>query len=230
MSGDGELRGRRVRVNEVFSSIQGEARSAGEPCTFIRSQGCNLRCAWCDTAWALPPDTPEAQSVTPQELLGRVRREGWKLVCLTGGEPLLQAALPTLVALLLGDGRAVELQTNGTLDLAPIKGHWPEVRVVMDVKCPGSGMAAVGAAQRLANLRLLDPRDDLIFVLATAQDFDWACEFIAAHPSQARPAFSAAGEGLSAREVGERILSARLDVRLNLQHHKRLWDPSRRGV
>jgi len=219
-----------MQVCEIFASIQGESRWAGEPCTFVRSQGCNLRCRWCDTAWAIDPDGARAEALSAQAVRTRVAQLGWRYVCLTGGEPLLQADLPDVVAALLGDGRLVELQTNGTRDLAPIKGRWPEVRVVLDVKCPSSGMAARGAEERIANLGLLGPDDDIVFVLDEPEDFQWALRFVATHTTAARPSFGTTGRHLSPTELAERILRSRADVRLNLQLHKLLWDPNRRGV
>ena len=216
-----------LAVSEIFKSIQGETSYAGLPCSFVRTAGCNLRCAYCDTAYAW--DDGDAARLTVDEICRRVEPFGTRLVCITGGEPLLQPeGVAALARRLLAAGRTVLLETNGTLDLGAV----PEGVVrIMDVKCPGS---AEDGKTLPGNLELLGPRDEAKFVLTDRRDLDWAVAFVRERGLGGRggPAvlFSPAHGLLPARELAEWILEAGLDVRLQLQLHKLLWPERERGV
>jgi len=213
-----------LSVSEIFRSIQGETTRAGLPCTFVRLFGCNLDCAWCDTRYAR---SGRSTRMAPAQVLARVRSLGTRLVCITGGEPLVQAgAAAALAEALLRDGRTVLLETNGTLDLASM----PDGVVrIMDVKCPSSGECG---RTFLANLELLDDRDELKFVIADRRDFDWAVAFLGEHGPDGCPhvLFAPARGRLSARRLAGWILDSGLEVRLQMQLHKILWPGRSRGV
>ncbi|MCG3181947.1 MAG: 7-carboxy-7-deazaguanine synthase [Phycisphaerae bacterium] len=209
-------------VNEIFHSIQGEGTRAGLPCTFVRLTGCQLRCSWCDSAYAFH----EGRPMSVQAVLARVVDIGCSLVEVTGGEPLLQPAALPLMARLADAGCTVLLETSGACDIAPVD---ERVIRIMDVKCPGSGEED---HNRLENLDLLRPSDELKFVLTGRADYEWARGLIAQHglvgrcPILLGPVFGR----LSPEELAGWILADGLDVRLQLQLHKLIWDPSRRGV
>jgi len=154
-------------VNEIFHSIQGESRHAGRPCVFVRLTGCNLRCVWCDTAYAFE----EGGTQTVAAIADRVAAFGTRYVLLTGGEPLLQAGVHDLAAVLLDRGHEVAIETGGGLDIAPLDRR---VMVVLDVKCPGSGMAA---KNRWENLALLKPTDefygDRVCMFLDPDGYEW---------------------------------------------------------
>jgi|KBSSwiStaDraftv2_1062776.scaffolds.fasta_scaffold115586_2 7-carboxy-7-deazaguanine synthase len=209
-------------VNEIFHSIQGESRHAGRPCVFVRLTGCNLRCVWCDTAYAFE----EGGTQTVAAIADRVAAFGTRYVLLTGGEPLLQAGVHDLAAVLLDRGHEVAIETGGGLDIAPLDRR---VMVVLDVKCPGSGMAA---KNRWENLALLKPTDEIKFVLSDRADYDWAREVIARDRLETRCGllFSPVHGVLSPRALSEWMLADRVPARLQLQLHKYIWPADMRGV
>ena len=216
---DGEL-----NVSEVFRSIQGETSRAGMPCTFVRLSGCNLRCAWCDTEYARDGEG----TVMPLADVCRLVDEfGTHLVCMTGGEPLLQGdAVAALAEHLLREGHLVTVETNGTADISAV----PEGVVrIMDVKCPGSGECGKTLP---GNLSLLNARDEVKFVIADRTDFDWAECFIREHGLVNGPhfLFAPAHGRLAARDLAEWILESGLEVRLQLQLHRLIWPDRERGV
>jgi 7-carboxy-7-deazaguanine synthase len=211
-----------LRVNEIFHSIQGESTHAGRPCVFVRLTGCNLRCEWCDTAYAFH----EGVAMTVDEVVERVKEYDCALVELTGGEPLLQSDAIELMRALLACGHEVLLETGGSL---PIE-HVPEgVRRIVDVKCPGSGESA---RNRWENLDALRPGDELKFVIASRADYDWAVGVVRSRELQEKSPvlFSAVHEGLPAGELARWVLEDGLPVRLQIQMHKILWPAAARGV
>ncbi|HXH27515.1 MAG TPA: radical SAM protein, partial [Candidatus Polarisedimenticolia bacterium] len=159
----------RLVVNEIFHSIQGESRHAGRPCVFVRLTGCNLRCVWCDTAYAFE----EGREHSVGEIAARVEAFGTPYVLVTGGEPLAQEGVHDLVVELLDRGREVAVETGGSLDISRLDGR---AMVVLDVKCPGSGMAA---RNHWGNLERLKPADEIKFVVADRADYEWARAVIA---------------------------------------------------
>jgi 7-carboxy-7-deazaguanine synthase len=209
-------------VNEIFHSIQGESRHAGRPCVFVRLTGCNLRCVWCDTAYAFE----EGEGATVGAIADRVASFGTRYVLLTGGEPLLQAGVHDLAAELLDRGCELAIETGGSLDIAPLDRR---VMVVLDLKCPGSGMSG---KNRWENLDLLKPSDEIKFVIADRADYDWAREVIAREGLAARCGLllSPVHGVLSPRALSEWILQDRLPARLQLQLHKYIWPADMRGV
>ena len=211
-----------MKVCEIFASIQGESTYAGLPCVFIRLTGCNLRCVYCDTAYAYD----EGREMSLEEIVEAVIPHGIGLVEVTGGEPLLQAETRALVAVLLDKGFGVLIETNGSVDIGGVDRR---AVIIMDIKTPGSGMSGEMA---LGNLKLLTPRDEVKFVITGRDDYEWTKGFIKTHGLEGRckillsPAYGA----LPPRELLKWILEDRLPVRLNLQLHKYIFDPCARGV
>jgi 7-carboxy-7-deazaguanine synthase len=226
-------------ITEIFKSIQGESSYAGLPCIFVRLTGCNLRCKWCDTAYAFHGGTKHSI----EEVLARVeefsrgkdeREVRVRLVELTGGEPLLQPETPELARRLLAAGYAVLIETSGERDISVLPG---EVIKIVDVKCPDSGEC--GTFQ-LANLAALGEKDEIKFVIASWRDYEFAREFLREHKLTElvreilfSPVF-ADPEGkwaeMDRRALAEWILADNLPVRLGLQLHKFIWDPAMHGV
>jgi len=211
-------------VNEFYLSIQGESSYTGRPCFFIRLAGCHLRCSWCDTSHAFH----RGEIFTIAECLERSRASGVSLVEVTGGEPLLQPAIRPLLEHLADSGFLVILETSGAVEIVKVD---PRVVRIVDVKCPGSGMVE----RNLPHLeRRLAPSDELKFVIADRDDYRWARSWIQGAepslPSGIPIHFSPAFGRLKPDELAGWILEDRLNVRLNLQLHKIIWDPGRRGV
>ncbi len=210
-------------ITEIFKSIQGESTFAGLPCTFIRLTGCNLRCHWCDTAYAFYG----GQKMAPEEVLAKVRELGGKLVEFTGGEPLLQKEVPALAAQLLQEGSRVLIETSGERSVAVLP---RQVVKVVDVKCPGSGESDKFCFE---NLKVLEPKDQIKFVILDENDYRFACDFLSKHELRKRVdevIFSPVFGQLIPRELAGWILRDGLEVRLGLQLHKFIWDGDARGV
>ena len=213
-----------LAISEVFKSIEGETSYAGLPCAFVRTMGCNLRCSYCDTEYARDG---EGIRLTVTEICREVERLGPRLVCITGGEPMVQAeGVIVLAGRLLEGGRTVLLETNGTIDLEPVPDG---VVKIMDVKCPGSGEAGKTLP---GNLALLRPADEVKFVISDRADFDWSASFVEEHGLADGPEilFAPALGRLAGRELAEWIMASGLNVRLQLQLHKILWPDKTRGV
>ena len=211
-------------IHEFFRSIQGESTRSGEPCFFIRLTGCHLRCAWCDTAYAFQ----KGNVFTVEECVERAQDSGTKLVEVTGGEPLLQAAVFPLMTALCNSGLDVLLETSGAV---PIDGVDPRVHRIVDWKCPGSGMAEQNHPSVLPALR---QGDELKLVIADRSDYEWARSWIeetaSARPAEVPLHFSPVFGRLPPQDLAEWILEDGLDVHLNLQIHKYIWPPQTRGV
>ncbi|HZO80920.1 MAG TPA: radical SAM protein [Candidatus Binataceae bacterium] len=217
------MAGERLRVNEIFFSIQGESTWAGRPCAFLRLTGCNLRCVWCDTEYAFY----EGRTMTVEEAAARLLEYGCELVEITGGEPLLQPGVYPLVARLLASGRTVLIETSGASDVSRLD---PRVVKVMDLKCPGSGESARNLWR---NLEYLTPRDEVKFVIADRADYEWARGVIGEHRLAARVNAVLMGcvfGRLDPARLAGWILADRLPVRMQLQMHKHIWPPQARGV
>jgi 7-carboxy-7-deazaguanine synthase len=238
-------------INEIYLSVQGESTFAGLPCVFVRLTACNLRCSYCDTAYAFT----EGKKLAMPEILQRVVELAkpfanasaalkLPLVELTGGEPLLQKNALPLMASLCDAGFTVLVETSGALDIAPVD---LRVRRIMDLKCPSSGE---NARNRLENLAHLKSTDEIKFVIGTLQDYEWAKEMVLTHklaeicpilfswvspllPHQQDPSLRKVPEGqtpISRQALVEKIVADALPVRFQLQMHKFIWPPDQKGV
>ena len=241
-------------VNEIYLSLQGESTFAGLPCVFIRLTACDLRCSYCDTAYAFT----EGKKKTLAEVLAEVKRLAlpylnpqsairnpqWPLVELTGGEPLLQKNSLPLMQALCDDGFTVLIETSGAHDISKID---PRVRRIMDLKCPSSGEVERNLFSNLAHLQATD---EIKFVIGAREDYEWAKQQIAAHrlaalcpllfswvhplaPAQHNKVLKKVPAGLtpiSRKELAEEIIADALPVRFQIQQHKIIWPPEQRGV
>jgi 7-carboxy-7-deazaguanine synthase len=238
-------------INEIYLSVQGESTWAGLPCVFVRLTACNLRCSYCDTAYAFTA----GQEMTFPEILARIgvlatpfaahpAAGRLPLVELTGGEPLWQNNSLPLMRSLCDAGFTVLLETSGALDIAPVD---PRVKRIMDLKCPSSGESG---RNRWENLRYLKNIDEVKFVIGTQQDYDWAKEIVLTKelaricpvlfswvspllPQQQDKSLRKVPEGqtsISRQELVEKIMADALPVRFQLQMHKFIWPPDQKGV
>lgn len=212
-----------LTVNEIFHSIQGESTYAGRPCVFVRLTACDLRCTWCDTAYAFS----EGRKRSVDSVVEEVRSYGCDLVEVTGGEPLLQADVYPLMQALLTTGHVVLLETGGHISIANV----PEGVVhVMDIKCPGSGESL---KTDWTNVERLTSRDEVKFVIADRTDYDYAKNVLDQFDLAARAhavLFSPVHGVLGAAELARWVLNDRLKVRVQLQVHKYVWGANVRGV
>ena len=240
-----------LTVNEIYLSLQGESTFAGLPCVFVRLTACNLRCSYCDTAYAFTEgrkrslaDIRAQISSLASRFTGSVGAHRLPIVELTGGEPLLQPNSLPLMKSLCDDGFTVLVETSGVLDIAPVD---PRVRRIMDLKCPSSGESA---RNRWDNLAHLNATDEIKFVIGTVEDYEWAKQQITAHqlaaicpllfswvaplaPHQQDKSLKSVPPGqtpLTRLELVERIMADALPVRFQLQMHKVIWSPEQRGV
>jgi len=211
-----------IRVTEIFHSIQGESSFAGQPCVFVRLTGCPLRCHWCDSDYSFNG----GEELPMEEVLARIRAHGCPLVEVTGGEPLHQPEAFRLIERLCAEGNEVLIETSGAVDIAPVD---QRAHVIMDIKCPGSGMTD---RMHWENIDRLASKDEAKFVIKDRADYEWACLILKRYELEQRctvlfgPVF---GE-LEPRLLAEWILADRLPVRFQLQLHKYVWDPNMRGV
>jgi 7-carboxy-7-deazaguanine synthase len=212
----------RLRVKEIFRSIQGESTWAGWPCAFVRTVGCELRCVYCDEPHAFSG----GESLEVDEVVERVAALGVPLVELTGGEPLQQRALPELVRRLCDAGHRVLIETGGHRDISAVDAR---AHVILDVKTPGSGMVEHNDWDNLARLR---SGDELKLVLCDRADYEWARALIRARDLGARNPvnLSPVHGALEPQDLVAWVLEDRLPVRVNLQLHKYVWGPGATGV
>jgi 7-carboxy-7-deazaguanine synthase len=209
-------------VHEIYRSLQGESTFAGLPCVFVRLTACHLRCVYCDTPHAFN----QGETLKLDEVVDRALQLGDQLVEITGGEPLLQSEVYPLMTRLADAGKTVLLETSGAVDTSLVD---PRVRIILDVKTPGSGEVE---ANIWSNLDRLKPADEVKFVLCDRADFDWAVNVVRTHRLTGRcpVLFSAAFGQVSPTELAAWVLESHMPVRLQLQQHKILWDPNARGV
>ncbi len=212
----------RLRVIEVYTSVQGESTFAGLPCVFVRLAGCNLRCTWCDSEWTFTGG--EHRSIS--DVLEEVETAGVNLVEVTGGEPLVHRQAIPLMERLLARGHTVLLETSGSRDIAAVP---PGVHIILDLKPPDSGEEG---ANLWSNIELLRPKDEVKFVLASRRDYEWAKAALAEHRLAERCSvlFSTAFGLVEAADVVAWILADRLPVRFQVQMHKVIWPPNARRV
>lgn len=210
-----------LMITEIYASIQGESSYAGMPCTFVRLTGCPLRCRWCDTAYSFEG----GKAMTFDEIMSVVAGQRIPLVELTGGEPLAQKGCITLAHQLAEAGYKVLIETGGSEDVAPLDAR---VHIIMDIKCPGSGMHE---RNFWANIDVLKPSDEIKFVLADRADYDWAMDLIRnRHLERFKLLFSPAFGLLQPKSLAEWMVADKVQARLNLQQHKYIWHPRAKGV
>lgn len=199
-----------MKVCEIFPSIQGEGSLVGIPMLFVRLTGCNLRCTYCDTKYAYT----EGNDFSVEEVLKKIRNFKFKYVEITGGEPLLQQEVYPLIDNLVRDFNVV-LETNGSILIERVNS---QVKIILDIKTPGSGMSDKNL---LDNIKFLKEKDEIKFVITDRNDYDWSKNFIKSYPTKAKEIlFSPAFGLLEPRKLAEWIIQDGLNVRLNIQMHK----------
>jgi len=211
-----------LKVNEIFFSIQGESSRTGLPCVFVRLTYCNLRCSYCDTEYAFY----EGSDFSIDEIINKVKSYSCNLVEITGGEPLMQNECLNLMKKLCDSGFDVMLETGGSL---PIDGVDPRVMIIMDLKCPSSGMMKKNLYD---NIELLKKIDEVKFVISNREDYDWSKEIIKKYRINKKCdiLFSVAFGLLELITIANWILEDKLNVRFQLQMHKFIWHPETKGV
>lgn len=213
----------RLRVNEIYISLQGESSHQGLLCTFVRLTGCHLRCSYCDSRHSFY----DGEGTTVAEVVEQVRALGSKRVEITGGEPLLQPAVYPLMETLLAQGFTVMLETSGAIDVRLVP---PAVQKIVDLKTPSSGESD---RNDLRVLTSMNGNDELKFVIGSRADYEWSREMIRTHGLAEKPfglLFSSVHGALSPKDLAEWIIADRLPVRFQLQQHKYVWTPDARGV
>ncbi len=208
-------------ISELFYSIQGESSYAGLPCIFIRLSGCNLQCKWCDTLYALSG----GEACSLEEIMAFVHKHKIRLVCITGGEPLLQSNVIPLIETLLNEDYTILLETNGSL---PINQLPNKVIKVMDLKCPSSGMTEY---MHWKNIDYLSKKDEVKFVIGDRRDYRWAKEMVLKYGliEQCKVLYSPVFNILSPELLASWMLADHLPARLQLQLHKYIWG-EKKGV
>jgi 7-carboxy-7-deazaguanine synthase len=212
-----------LNIIEIFRSVQGETSFSGLPTSFVRLAQCNLRCSWCDTKYSFGRGTPW----TIAAILSTLSEQGCRYVCITGGEPLLQKNVHTLMSLLCDAGYTVSLETGGSL---PIEQVDPRVHTILDIKCPGSGMVEKNAWD---NLGLLREQDQIKFVVAGKEDYEFTKKICFSYNLFERSKevlLSPVHAVLDPKQLIEWFLHDKLPFRLNLQIHKFIWHPETKGV
>mgnify|MGYP001432794668 CR=1 FL=1 len=211
-----------VKVNEIYFSVQGESTKAGLPCVFVRLTYCNLRCSYCDTEYAFF----EGKDFSTEEIIAEVKKYNCKLVEITGGEPLVQAECSELMTELCNEGFEVLLETSGSL---PVKNLDSRIKIIMDLKCPSSGMLK---KNNYENISFLKPTDEVKFVIGSDEDYNWAKNLIAEYKLDEKCIilFSCVFGRLEPVTLVDWILKDNLNVRFQLQMHKFIWDPAAKGV
>jgi 7-carboxy-7-deazaguanine synthase len=202
-----------LNINEIFYSLQGEAREVGFPTVFVRLTGCPLRCSYCDTEYAFKGNNLLSIDV----ILTEIKKYNTKFVCVTGGEPLAQINCHILLDRLVKENYQVSLETSGSIDIADIN---PGVSIVMDVKTPSSNESDKNL---YTNIEKLELKDQLKFVIGSKADFDWSVALLSKHPTPAEVLFSPVFEAVEPMQLAQWILDGQLNVRLQVQLHKLLW-------
>jgi 7-carboxy-7-deazaguanine synthase len=210
-----------LRITEIFHSIQGESSHVGRACVFVRLTGCNLRCRWCDSEYTFTG----GERMSLADVIERVKSYGCNLVEITGGEPLAQQEAFDLITRLCDDGLEVLIETSGSIDVAPTDAR---AKLILDLKCPGSGEVE---KNRWANLDILRPHDEIKFVIADRADYDWARETIARYDlTRWTLLFSPVWGEMDMKSLAEWMLADRVPARFQTQLHKHIWGADVKGV
>ncbi|MFH1130059.1 MAG: radical SAM protein [Pseudomonadota bacterium] len=211
-----------ILVNEVYLSIQGESSFVGWPCVIVRTTGCPLRCKWCDTQYAYD----EGKEISVEDLVSQTMGFGVGHVEVTGGEPLVQREITTFMLRLCDLGKTLLLETNGAMDISKVD---PRVHIIMDFKCPDSGELE---KMRWENLDLLQSKDEVKFVLASRQDYEFARQVTLERKLNERcqVLISVVHDQIERQLIAEWILEDRLPARFQMQMHKVIWPRDKRGV
>ena len=211
-----------LKINEIYFSIQGESSKAGLPCVFVRLTYCNLRCTYCDTEYAFY----EGTDYSIEEIIQEVKKYKCRLVEITGGEPLVQEESLEFMKILCDEDFDVMLETGGSL---PIKDIDKRVMIIMDLKCPSSGMLKKNLYE---NINYLKQNDEVKFVIGTREDYEWSKEITSKYDigKKCEILFSVVFGELEPVTLVEWILDDKLNVRFQLQMHKFIWDPAAKGV
>lgn len=202
-----------LNINEIFYSLQGEAREIGLPSVFVRLTGCPLRCSYCDTEYAFKGNN----LLSIDEIIAKIQQYNTKLVCVTGGEPLAQTNCYALLDKLIKEGYQVSLETSGSIDIGDVN---PGVSVVMDIKTPSSNESK---QNKYGNIEKLQAKDQLKFVIGSKRDFDWSVGVLNQYSTQAGVLFSPVFDAIKPVQLADWILDKQINVRLQVQMHKLLW-------
>ncbi|MBN1901095.1 radical SAM protein [Candidatus Sumerlaeota bacterium] len=210
-----------IEISEIYPAIEGETTYSGEPCTIIRLAGCNLNCVWCDT----PQAKETGRNLSIEEIIETCKKIGMNLILVTGGEPLMQKEVPELLSRLIESGFRILLETNGSFPLDSIP---REAVVILDIKCPGSGMRE---RMNFDNLDKIRKSDEVKFIICDRGDFDYAIDLVKKRHllEKTRVLFSPEFERMNPANLADWILETRLPIRLNLQIHKYIWDPGEKS-
>ena len=212
----------KIKINEIYKSIQGESSYSGLPCTFIRLTYCNLRCSYCDTEYAFH----DGKDMEISKIIEKVNELNCNLVEVTGGEPLVQDSCINLLDALIKNNNKILLETGGALT---IKNVPKNVRIILDIKCPSSNMSDKNL---WSNLKLLKPSDEIKFVIGDKKDYLWTKEIIEKYnlTRNFNVLFSPVYNKIEPKSIVDWILKDDLDVRFQIQLHKSIWDAEKKGV
>jgi len=215
-SQQGQASESRLRITEIFYSLQGESSSVGLPTVFIRLTGCPLRCGYCDTAYAFSG----GEWMQVADIVQQIKQHHAKNVCVTGGEPLAQRACGELLSGLCDEGYRVSIETSGSMDISQVDSR---VHRIMDIKTPGSGEAS---KNKFENIQYLTAQDEVKFVLCDRGDYDWSKAIVEQYAllEKSQVLFSPVHEGVPPAELADWIIADQLNVRFQFQLHKFLWD------
>ena len=211
-----------IKINEIFYSIQGESSYAGLPCIFVRLTYCNIRCSYCDTEYAFY----EGKDFTVEQIFSEIEKYKCKLVEITGGEPLFQKESLTLMEMLCDKNYEVMFETGGSLSIENVD---KRVKIILDFKCPSSKMEKKNYYE---NVNFLKPIDEVKFVIGDYEDFLWSKNLIEKFElnKKCEILFSPVFGKIEYRQLVEWILNENLNVRFQIQQHKHIWEPNKRGV
>lgn len=210
-----------LRITEIFHSIQGESTHVGRPCVFVRLTGCNLRCVWCDSEYTFTG----GERVSLEDVMARVASYGCRLVEITGGEPLAQGEAFDLIRRLCDEHYEVLIETSGSIDITHVD---ERAKIILDLKCPGSGEVA---KNRWENLDILRPHDEIKFVIADRHDYEWARDVVKERGlDRWTVLFSPVWGTMDMKALAEWMLADRVPARFQTQLHKHIWGPDVKGV